>query len=246
MSEAARTTLWRPLYLSLGLAVALMLVGAVYDWRGEATARASLPWAAGAGVLFFALTQGLGGAFVLFIIYEGVATCVALIIYTALVISGGMPGAGAVAVGIALSLVAAAIQASSLSVRVVVGSITMRCSTWCRSPAVIVLASGLGRSLREGIGAEWPALGTRADHRGRAGKTGRPVGAGCRWGRTSVAQEKPDTEGALQMTDENGKPGRMFTVSDCAVITGRRGPSIARRHWPILRPLVRDVRMPPC
>jgi hypothetical protein len=149
-SAAARATIWRPLYLSLGLAVAVMLVGAVYDWRGELAARALLPWALGVGVLFFAATQLLSGAFVLFIFYEGVATCAALAIYATLIAAGGMPGSGAIGIGIALSLIAAAIQASDLSVRVVVRFDHNALFHVVQSAAVIALASGLRASLRLG------------------------------------------------------------------------------------------------
>src|SRR6266516_4094410 len=40
LPESVRSVLWRPLYLSLGLTVALFLIGGIYDWRGEAEARA--------------------------------------------------------------------------------------------------------------------------------------------------------------------------------------------------------------
>src|SRR5262245_10213552 len=52
LSDSLRALLWRPLYLTLGLAVALVLVGAVCDFRGEDAARRMLPWALAAGVLF--------------------------------------------------------------------------------------------------------------------------------------------------------------------------------------------------
>jgi Family of unknown function (DUF6962) len=149
-SDATRAALWRPLYLSLGLAVALLFVGAVHDWWGEAASRQLLPWALGAGVLFFALTQILGGAFVLFLVYEGAATGVALIIYAALVITGGMPGAGAIAAGIALSLLAAAVQASDLGVRVIVRFDHNALFHVVQIASIIVLASGLRTSLRLG------------------------------------------------------------------------------------------------
>jgi hypothetical protein len=152
-SDAVRTALWRPLYLSLGLAIALVFVGAVHDWAGEAMSRGVLPWALAAGVLFFALTQILGGAFLLFIVYEGAATGVALIIYSALVVTGGMPGAGAITIGIALSLIAAAVQASDLSVRIVVRFDHNALFHLVQIASVVVLAAGLRTSLRLGIAA---------------------------------------------------------------------------------------------
>ncbi len=80
-SESARAVLWLPLYLSLGLTVSLFFVGAIHDWRGEAAARALLPWAIGIGAGFVALSQLLGGAFLIFVIYEGAAMLAALAIY---------------------------------------------------------------------------------------------------------------------------------------------------------------------
>jgi hypothetical protein len=151
-SDAARTALWRPLYLSLGLAVALMFVGAVYDWRGEAAARWLLPWALAVGLLFFALTQKLGGAFVLFVLYEGAATAVALVIYASLAAGGATPGAGAITLGIGLSLVAAAIQASNLSVRIFVRFDHNALFHVVQIAGVVALASGLRASLRLAAG----------------------------------------------------------------------------------------------
>lgn len=118
LREDTRALIWKPLYLSLGLAVALVAVGAVLDGWGEPSARWLLPWAVGAGLLFFLITQRLGGAFILFIVYEGAAVILALAIYAMLAIRGGMPGAGAMAAGVALSLIAAVVQVSRVSVTI--------------------------------------------------------------------------------------------------------------------------------
>jgi len=120
LREATRATLWRPLYLSLGLAVALVLVAATYDWWGEAAARRALPWAVGAGLLFFVATEWLGGAFALFIVYEAAVTLAALGIYGMVAANGSTPGASLIAIGIGISLLASVVQVSSLSARLVV------------------------------------------------------------------------------------------------------------------------------
>lgn len=120
LTDASRAAIWKPLYLTLGLAVALVVVVAAYDWWGEATARRLLPWALGVGLLFFVATELLGGAFLLFIIYEAAAIVTALAIYASLAARGGMPGASAIAVGLGLSLVAAAVQTTSLGARFLV------------------------------------------------------------------------------------------------------------------------------
>ena len=119
LPESLRSVLWRPLYLSLGLTVALFLVGGIYDWRGEAAARALLPWAAGIGVIFFAVTQLSGGAFLIFVVYEAIAMLATLAMYVFLSTTGRLAGAGMMTVGIGLSIVAAAVQASALNVRLI-------------------------------------------------------------------------------------------------------------------------------
>lgn len=120
LSESVRAVLWRPLYLSLGLTVALFVIGGIYDWRGEAAARALLPWAVGIGASFFALTQLLGGAFLIFVVYEAIAMVATLAMYVFLSTTRRLAGATMITVGIGLSIVAAAVQASALSVRLIV------------------------------------------------------------------------------------------------------------------------------
>lgn len=84
LSAAVRAQIWLPLYLSLGLAVALFVVGAVGDLMGEAAGRRLFPWALAAGVGFFAASQWLGGAF----LYEGAAMLLALAIYVRVAMRG--------------------------------------------------------------------------------------------------------------------------------------------------------------
>jgi hypothetical protein len=147
LSESARAFLWRPLYLSLGLTVALFLVGGIHDWRGEAAARALLPWAVAIGAGFFALTQLLGGAFFIFVVYEAVAMVATLAIYVFLSTTGRQAGAGMIAVGIGLSIVAAAVQASSLRVRLIVPFDHNGLFHLVQLAATTVLANGLRRGL---------------------------------------------------------------------------------------------------
>lgn len=118
LDARVRGLLWQPLYLSLGVTIALFVVAAVHDWRGEATARALLPWAAAAGVGFYLVTAVLSGAFMVFIAYEAIAMITALAIYGALVAAGTLPGAAWIAAGIAISVLAAIVQATTLSMRV--------------------------------------------------------------------------------------------------------------------------------
>ena len=147
LSDSLRAALWKPLYLALGLAVALVVVGGVCDWRGEDAARRVLPWALAAGVLFVLASQWLGGAFILFIAYEAVATLLALAMYASLTASGSLPGAGLVAAGLAVSMIAAVIQASNLSVRVVVSFDHNGLFHVIQMMGIVIMAMGI----REGL-----------------------------------------------------------------------------------------------
>lgn len=111
--------LWHPLYLALGLAVALILVGALLDARSRTMARCGLWPALGTGLVAYGVTQVLDGAFVVFLIYQGLATGAALVLYAGLAVRGGLPGAATVAFALVLNLVAAAVQASDLSLHLV-------------------------------------------------------------------------------------------------------------------------------
>jgi hypothetical protein len=147
LSESVRSALWQPLYLSLGLTVALFLIGGIYDWRGEAAARALLPWAVGIGVSFFALTQLAGGAFLIFVVYEATAMLATLAMYVFLSTTGRLAGAGMITVGIGLSIVAAAVQASALSVRLIVPFDHNGLFHLVQLTATAALANGLRRGL---------------------------------------------------------------------------------------------------
>ena len=142
-----RSALWHPLYLSLGLSIALFMVAAVADGRGENASRALLPWAIGAGVAFFALSRLLGGAFLIFVVYEAVAMVVALGIYATLAARRHVPGAWIVSAGIALTLVAAAVQSSSLRLTLLVPLDHNGLFHLVQMVATVVVARGVGRLL---------------------------------------------------------------------------------------------------
>jgi hypothetical protein len=116
-TPATRERLWQPLYLTLGLTVALFGVGALGDWRGERAARTALPWAVAAAAGFFAATQLSPRGFDLFIAYEAVVMSLALAIYARLWLVRQARGATRVAGGIVLTLLAAAIQQTAWTVR---------------------------------------------------------------------------------------------------------------------------------
>jgi len=120
MTETLRKAIWKPLYLALGFSIALLFVGATCDGWGADTARHVLPSAIAGGVLFFAVTELFGGPFLVFIAYEGLVALYALAIYAGLWARGDLSGAATIALGIGLSLVAAAVQASRMSMRMIV------------------------------------------------------------------------------------------------------------------------------
>jgi hypothetical protein len=112
LRERTTELLWQPLYLLLGLVVALFVVAAVRDRLGERAARRSLPWIVAAGVGFYALTRVVSGSFLVFIAYEAVAMLVSLLLYVDAALRPRFVGAGVMALGVALNLLAAAVQQS--------------------------------------------------------------------------------------------------------------------------------------
>ena len=158
LPSSVKTALWRPLYLLLGLSVALFLVGGIGDWRGERAARTVLPWVVAAGVGFFALTQ-VADSFGVFIAYEGVAMVATLGIYLFLWAARGVPGAGAVASGIVITLVAAALQVSSLSARIIWDFDHNGLFHLVQTVAILVVARGLRLGMTRASSPTAPAAG---------------------------------------------------------------------------------------
>ena len=120
MPHSFRGAIWKPLYLSLGVLVGLFLVGAFFDWRGRVVAMGLVPWSIGLGMIFFGLTEVLNGSFIAFIVYEALAMVSVLAIYSFLSATHRLKGAGFVATAIFLNLVAAGVQASSMSFTILV------------------------------------------------------------------------------------------------------------------------------
>ena len=112
ISKAFQTFLWHPIYLSLGLLVALFIVAVVYDIWGEAIARRVLPIMVVIGVGFFGITLVRPNSFLIFIIYEAVVMFFALGGYIWVSYRGHLEGAWLMAVGILVTIIAAGVQAS--------------------------------------------------------------------------------------------------------------------------------------
>jgi hypothetical protein len=111
MSQKTNNMLWMPLNLSLGLALGLFVVAAVFDLSGEKSARTILPFMLILGVIFFFVTIIFPGTFLTFIIYEGVAMIFALGVYIFLFYTNALPNAGWMALGIFVTIIAAVVQA---------------------------------------------------------------------------------------------------------------------------------------
>ncbi len=113
LDPALTDLLWQPLYLLLGVALALFTVGAQADWRGWPSARRWLPWALLAALGFYLMTRLQHGNYLVFVLFEGVALLWALGVYAALA-RRRWPGATMVALGLLLSIVAGGLQATTL------------------------------------------------------------------------------------------------------------------------------------
>ena len=120
MSQRARDLVWQPLNAALGLVVSLVLVGVVYDAWGAAAAVRVLPLGVGLGLGFYGLTRLFPSTFLIFILFEAVAMLFALAVYTLLAVRQALAGTAWMAVGVAITLAAAAIQATeAVTVRLV-------------------------------------------------------------------------------------------------------------------------------
>jgi hypothetical protein len=119
MSEAGRETLWQPLYLLLGVTMALFVVGAVDAWRGPGAARRLLLPMLGLALVFYGVTRAAQGDFLVFVLFEAAALIFSLVVYLRLAYLRRR-GAGLMALALGVSLVAGAVQASGpMSVRLV-------------------------------------------------------------------------------------------------------------------------------
>lgn len=112
MSDEVNRLLWHPLYLALGLAVSLIVVGSVYDTWDAVTARRILPIMVAAGVGFFAVTLLWSDSFIVFVLYETAALSFALSGYFRLYWKRRTGGELRMGLGILITLIAAGIQAT--------------------------------------------------------------------------------------------------------------------------------------
>jgi uncharacterized protein DUF6962 len=114
LPPATRELLWQPLYLALGVTMALFVVGAVRDWRGDAAGRRVLVPMLALAVVFYGITRLTGGSFLAFVVYEAAALLFSLAVYLRLAAGPARAGAAPMAAAMAVSLAAGVVQASGM------------------------------------------------------------------------------------------------------------------------------------
>jgi hypothetical protein len=112
LSQSLHHRVWLVLNLSLALAVSLFVVAVVFDLCDFAASLRVLPIMLTAGLGFYLATLLFPGIFFVFIVFETLSLLFALAAYVFLAVKGELSGAGLMAAGILLSIIAAGIQAN--------------------------------------------------------------------------------------------------------------------------------------
>ena len=115
-----RQALFLPIFLGLGVSVALLVVGALLDWQGRDLAERFLWLIVAGSILFFALGRLFTGGLILFVIYEALAILFTLAVYSFLAFTNPLKGSALISLSILLSLMAAGVQASQFSIKLLV------------------------------------------------------------------------------------------------------------------------------
>lgn len=147
LDEELRHSLWQVLFLSLGLMLGMIAVAAAYDRWGAVAGKRALPVAVLAGAGFYGITVLAEGAFVAFVAYEAVAMGFALVVYAQLA-RRQQPGAGLLAVGILVTLVAAIVQQTDWTVTILWPLDHNGIFHLIQMPGVLLMALGVRQSLR--------------------------------------------------------------------------------------------------
>ncbi len=120
LAQALHQRLWQILNAALALAVAMFVVGVVFDLWGKSASCQALPVLLLISLGFYTATSMYPGIFFVFIVFEGLALIFALIAYVFLSWRGELQGAGLIAAGILFSIIAAGIQANkSISITLI-------------------------------------------------------------------------------------------------------------------------------
>jgi len=155
MQDSLREILWKPLYLMLGVLVAMFLIAAINDLSGSDVARRLFPWSIAFGCVLFVLTELFSGLFLVFVIYEAVFMTAALGIYIYLSIKRGLCGGVPISAAIFINILAAGIQSSQLSFTLLTTFDHNGIFHLVQMLAIAILGFGLARSF------ENPLISTR-------------------------------------------------------------------------------------
>lgn len=115
LGDRLEEALWQPLYLALGVTMALFVVGAARDAWGDRVGRRLLLPMLGLALVFYGVTRATRGDFVVFVVYEAAALAFALLVYLRLA-GARRPGAAAMAAALAVSLAAGLVQSVDVGV----------------------------------------------------------------------------------------------------------------------------------
>jgi hypothetical protein len=110
LANGVRKALWVVLTICLGMAISLFLVAVLQDAGGTEAARRALPILLATGLLIFGISRMRPGLFIVFILYEAMALLAAFAAYAWMAASGMLGGAGWIATGVLVSMIAAGIQ----------------------------------------------------------------------------------------------------------------------------------------
>ncbi len=111
LEPATRKLIWQPLFLTLGSALALMMAGAVADWRGYPAGRRALPLFLLVALGFYLATRASGGKFIVFVAFQALAVLFLLLVYGRLWMAERRRGSGWMFAGFVLTLIAGVAQA---------------------------------------------------------------------------------------------------------------------------------------
>lgn len=114
LAERTRLNLWRAIYLSLGLMLVCFGSAATADGWGVRAGKRAMPGLLALALGFFGLSQRRANGFRAFMAFEAACALYALAVYVRLARSERRPGAELTAAGILITIVAAAVQSSSL------------------------------------------------------------------------------------------------------------------------------------
>jgi hypothetical protein len=114
MAPETYLAIWQPLNFSLGLTVAMFVAAVFYDLWGPPVTRRALPFLFGLAVVFYIISRLFPDTFLPFVIYGAGSMLFALAGYIWLAARGRSPGAALLVLGVLLTLVAFAVQATGL------------------------------------------------------------------------------------------------------------------------------------